>query len=114
MSEETILVADDDPYIGKILNDRLESLGYRVLLATSGKGVLELLDRHDRASGLRSMSRTTAFTATVIARLIVSGAFRRPGVHPPEVLAREAGVFERILSGLAERGVAYTFDVTEL
>ena len=30
-SGETILVADDDPYIGKILSDRLESLGYRVL-----------------------------------------------------------------------------------
>jgi hypothetical protein len=27
LSGETILVADDDPYIGKILNNRLESLG---------------------------------------------------------------------------------------
>ena len=46
-SGETILVADDDPYIGKVLTDRLQSLGYRVLLAASGKGVLEILDRHD-------------------------------------------------------------------
>ena len=46
-SGETILVADDDPYIGKVLTDRLQSLGYRVLLTASGKGVLEILDRHD-------------------------------------------------------------------
>ncbi|TMA88061.1 MAG: response regulator [Deltaproteobacteria bacterium] len=47
LSGETILVADDDPYIGKVLTDRLEALGHRVLLAASGKGVLELLERHD-------------------------------------------------------------------
>jgi len=46
-SGETILVADDDPYIGKVLTDRLQALGYRVLLADSGKKVLELLDQHD-------------------------------------------------------------------
>jgi DNA-binding NtrC family response regulator len=46
-SGETILVADDDPYIGKVLTDRLQSVGYRVLLADGGKKVLELLDEHD-------------------------------------------------------------------
>jgi two-component system, NtrC family, response regulator AtoC len=44
---ETILVADDDPYIGKVLNDRLQSLGHQVLLASSGRMALELLDSHD-------------------------------------------------------------------
>jgi len=44
---ETILVADDDPYIGKVLTDRLQSLGHQVLLASRGREVLELLDRYD-------------------------------------------------------------------
>jgi len=44
---DKILVADDDPYIGKILNDRLQSLGHQVLLASSGRMALELLDSHD-------------------------------------------------------------------
>jgi len=44
---DTILVADDDPYIGKILSDRLQSLGHQVLLASSGRMALELLDSHD-------------------------------------------------------------------
>jgi DNA-binding NtrC family response regulator len=44
---ETILVVDDDAYIQKILADRLESLGYRVLVAADGKQALELLDHKD-------------------------------------------------------------------
>jgi DNA-binding NtrC family response regulator len=44
---ETILVVDDDSYIQKILADRLESLGYRVLVAADGKQALELLDHKD-------------------------------------------------------------------
>ena len=50
-SGETILVADDDPYIGKVLTDRLQSLGYRVLLADGGKRAFELLDQHDPEDG---------------------------------------------------------------
>lgn len=45
--EETILVVDDDPYIQQALEDRLNSLGYRVLLAGDGKQALDVLDRQD-------------------------------------------------------------------
>jgi DNA-binding NtrC family response regulator len=44
---ETILVADDDPYIQEVLGDRLESLGYRVLKASDGKHALEIIERQD-------------------------------------------------------------------
>jgi DNA-binding NtrC family response regulator len=44
---ETILVVDDDPYIQQALDDRLESLGYRVLLAADGKQALELVENRD-------------------------------------------------------------------
>ena len=42
-----ILVADDDPYVQGILKDRLESLGYRVLLAGDGARALEIVDRDE-------------------------------------------------------------------
>jgi DNA-binding NtrC family response regulator len=42
-----ILVADDDPYVQEILKDRLESLGYRVLLAGDGARALEIVDRDE-------------------------------------------------------------------
>lgn len=41
----TILVVDDDLDIQEVLSDRLESLGYNVLVAPSGKEGLELLER---------------------------------------------------------------------
>jgi two-component system, NtrC family, response regulator AtoC len=46
-SAETILVVDDDPYIQEALEDRLESLGYRVLLAADGQQALDLLGQQD-------------------------------------------------------------------
>jgi saccharopine dehydrogenase-like NADP-dependent oxidoreductase len=66
----------------------------------------DLLDRFDPATGLRSMSRTTAFPATIVAGLMLEGAFRRPGVHAPESLGREPGLLDRLLRELAARGVS--------
>ena len=42
---ENILVIDDDPDIREVLKDRLESSGFRVLVAASGKEGLELLEK---------------------------------------------------------------------
>jgi saccharopine dehydrogenase-like NADP-dependent oxidoreductase len=65
----------------------------------------DLMDSFDEASGLRSMSRTTAFPATIMAGLIAEGAFARPGVHAPESVGREPGLLDRLLRELAARGV---------
>ena len=86
----------------------------RVLVeGTEGTGtrrfVWDLLDRYDEAMGLRSMSRTTAFPATQMARLLLDGSFRRPGVHPPEVVGAEPGLLDRVLRGLEARGVRTRF-----
>jgi DNA-binding NtrC family response regulator len=43
--KETILVADDDPYIQEALKDRLEALGYKVLQATDGSQALNMMLR---------------------------------------------------------------------
>jgi DNA-binding NtrC family response regulator len=47
LSAETIIVADDDPYIQEALQDRLETLGYRVSLAADGQQALEILEHKD-------------------------------------------------------------------
>lgn len=51
------------------------------------------------------MSRSTGFTATAIARLVIDGTFHRPGVHPPETLAAIPGLLDRVLADLCARGV---------
>jgi lysine 6-dehydrogenase len=67
--------------------------------------VYELYDEFDTRSGATSMSRTTAFPCTSIARLVASGKIAARGVLPPELLARERGVFEHVLAEVRARGV---------
>jgi saccharopine dehydrogenase-like NADP-dependent oxidoreductase len=69
----------------------------------------DLCDYYDRASDFRSMSRTTAFTATVVALLILEGRFQKPGVFPPEFLGQEPGMLDVVLAELRKRGVNYSF-----
>lgn len=69
----------------------------------------DLVDRYDPVSGLRSMSRTTAFPATIVARMMLDGRLALgPGVHPPEALGREPGVLKAILAELGRKGVTCT------
>ncbi|MCH2146095.1 MAG: saccharopine dehydrogenase NADP-binding domain-containing protein [Phycisphaerales bacterium] len=68
----------------------------------------DLLDRLDPATGFTSMSRTTGFTCTVVARMILDGTLDTPGVFAPEMIATRDGILDMILAGLAERGVHYT------
>ncbi len=65
----------------------------------------DLYDETDAERGLSSMARTTAFPCAIVARLLLSGEFAEPGVHPPEVLGRRPGMLERITGELARRGV---------
>lgn len=69
----------------------------------------DLDDRYDPQTGLRSMSRTTAFPATIVAGLLLEGRFSTPGVHPPEALAPVPGLLEEVLAAHEARGVHYRF-----
>ncbi len=68
----------------------------------------DLVDRYDAETGFRSMSRTTGFPATAVAGLLAKGAFREPGVHPPEVLGRVPGFVDSVLAQLTARGVHFS------
>jgi len=65
----------------------------------------ELFDQYDAESKCSSMSRTTAFPATIVAREILAGRIVGPGVLPPETLGRMSSFVETLLSELQGRGV---------
>ena len=67
----------------------------------------DLLDHYDAATNTTSMARTTGYTCTAGVRLVASGAFRRPGVSPPEFLGREEGCYLFVMKELAKRGVVF-------
>lgn len=67
--------------------------------------LFELLDRTDPVTGTTSMARTTGYTCTALAELVLSGVFREPGVHPGERVGAVPGVLDAVLDHLAERGI---------
>jgi len=69
------------------------------------KHVFDLLDSYDPVWGATSMSRTTGFTCAIVARMMLEGKIREPGVVLPESLGRDAALFETVLRQLGERGV---------
>ena len=73
----------------------------------------DLLDYYDPTEQATSMSRNTAYPATIIARRIARGDLKRPGVHPPENLADIPGLLDHVLSELALRGIDYDAKVIE-
>ncbi|HKV96195.1 MAG TPA: saccharopine dehydrogenase C-terminal domain-containing protein [Gammaproteobacteria bacterium] len=76
--------------------------------------VWEVHDEYDAATGFSSMARTTGFTCTAAANLLLDGRFREPGVHPPEIVGRDAGCFDYIVAHLKERHVNYRHRATAL
>jgi len=72
----------------------------------------DLHDRRDAVSGCSSMSRTTGFPATIMARMVSGGQFVEPGVHPPEVCGARDGLFDAVVAQLKTRGIDYTFTET--
>ncbi|HVT44974.1 MAG TPA: saccharopine dehydrogenase C-terminal domain-containing protein [Thermoanaerobaculia bacterium] len=67
----------------------------------------ELFDRTDRATGMTSMARTTGFPCAIMARMLARGAYRDPGVRPPEFFGRQPDVYEHLVSELGARGVRF-------
>lgn len=68
-----------------------------------------LVDRYDPSTGLTAMSRTTAFTTSVVAQLAASGGLGAPGVRPLERIAADDERASRfVLEAMAARGVRFT------
>lgn len=69
--------------------------------------VYDLYDEYDPATQTSSMARTTGYTATAAAQMMLDGLFSEKGVFPPELLGKYEGCFEYVWKYLEERGVIY-------
>lgn len=74
------------------------------------KYIYDLYDEYDAPSDTFSMARTTGYTCTAAAELVLSSKFINPGVNPPEYLGREENNFKFILNHLSERGIIYRLE----
>ena len=69
--------------------------------------VYELYDEYCNETQTASMSRTTGYTATAAANLVLDGHFDEKGVFPPELVGKHEVCFKYILDYLMKRNIYY-------
>ena len=67
-----------------------------------------LLDYTNKETNTLSMARTTGYTCTAAANLVLNEGFTRKGICPPEYLGESEGNFSFVMEHLKQRGVIYT------
>ena len=65
----------------------------------------DLVDYYDQEKNITSMARTTGYTCTIIARLLLEGTIPLTGICPPEKIGEISGLFERVLGEYQKRGI---------
>lgn len=76
---------------------------------TPERYVYDLYDEYDRKSNTYSMARTTGYTCTGVAGLILNGMLTEKGMLPPEKTAVREENFRYLMQHLRDRGVNYRF-----
>ncbi|MBW2998740.1 saccharopine dehydrogenase, partial [Candidatus Woesearchaeota archaeon] len=69
--------------------------------------VYDLYDEYDPVEKISSMARTTGFTATAAADMILNNVFNEKGMFPPELVGKNKECYEYILKYLKERNINY-------
>ncbi len=64
-----------------------------------------LFDRFEINSGTSSMARTTGYTCTAVARLVLENQFTTKGICPPEYIGAAKGCFELIMKHFEKRNI---------
>ncbi len=72
----------------------------------------DLLDRYDAATKTSSMARTTGYTCTGAARLIIENKYTRKGVSTPEFVGEDENCFNTMINYLKERNINYRMHKT--
>lgn len=72
----------------------------------------DLFDRYDPATKTSSMARTTGYTCTGAARLILENKFTRKGVATPEFVGEDENNFKEMISYLEKRGIQYKMTIS--
>jgi len=67
--------------------------------------VYEIFDKFDEQTKTTSMARTTGYTCTAVARLLLEGSLNKKGIFPPEYIGAIPGYCENVLDYLQQRNI---------
>ncbi len=73
--------------------------------------VYNMVDRYDKTTKTSSMARTTGYTCTAAANLVLQGKFNRTGICPPEYLGEKDDHVNFIMEYLKDRNIIYDVHV---
>ncbi len=80
----------------------------RITIKGEGRKIVyHLYDEYDQATQTSSMARTTGYTATAAANLLLEGLFTEKGLFPPELVGKNETCFNYILTYLESRNIYY-------
>ena len=74
----------------------------------------DMFDKYDREKGILSIARTTGYTSTAVAQLILEGKFKETGIIPPELLGKHSEVYHYVIDYLSKRNVTFKETIEEL
>jgi saccharopine dehydrogenase-like NADP-dependent oxidoreductase len=67
----------------------------------------DLYDEYDHVSKIHSMARTTGYTATITARMVLNGMYGRKGISPPEYLGKHQACVDFLFDEFEKRNINY-------
>ncbi len=67
----------------------------------------DLYDEYDPISGIHSMARTTGYTATITARMVLNGMYDHKGISPPEYLGKHEACVSFLFEEFEKRNIFY-------
>lgn len=65
----------------------------------------DLVDHYDQEKNITSMARTTGYTCTIVARMLLDGMIPQTGICAPEKLGQITNLFENLLLEYQKRGI---------
>lgn len=71
------------------------------------KYTYNLLDYYNPQTQTSSMARTTGYTCTAVARLILENKFSRIGINPPEYIGADEKCFQEVMAYQEARSIFY-------
>jgi lysine 6-dehydrogenase len=91
------------PDIGDILAMRIDVTGEK---GGEKKGYrYHVLEYQDHATGVSAMARTTAYTASIVAGILVDGGISKKGVVPMQMLGPDHGFVKKVFKELQKRDI---------
>jgi saccharopine dehydrogenase-like NADP-dependent oxidoreductase len=67
--------------------------------------IYNLFDKYDEEKNITSMSRTTGYTCSSVARRVLNKDYSKKGISPPEFIGADENCFSKIIEELKNRNI---------